>query len=155
MIIRDGSIIVDKKRTRKRNISKIRALSLCIFCLALLFLAGCNGQSKEDSLSNDEILAFIQTNIEQQNINVFTCSNCGEVSIICDCHKELGYPSDYCCECARKNFKICTICRKACAIDETQTIDGLVFCLDCMKNHGEDNPYYLNGDLYYFSDDQS
>ena len=116
----------------------------------MILLSGCKVQEQEKELSKDEKTAILYDILNDSNINIFSCSNCGDIAVTCTCHTEYGYPDDYCCKCARLNFLICKICDKAVPIDEIQILDENPFCTDCMEEHGEDNPVLVDGEWIYF-----
>lgn len=126
---------------------KIKLLAL-LAVFMLLLLSGCQTQEKE--LSQDEKMDILYDILDGSNTDIFVCYNCGELAVTCTCHTEYGYLGDYCCKCARLNFAICKICGNAAPVDEVQNLDGNLFCTDCMKKHGEDNPVLVDGELVYF-----
>lgn len=114
-----------------------------LLCICL-FLSGCGSTAYEEESS------YLKTKAESDNINAFTCSICGYTSAVCDCHKELGYPEDVCCTCSRLYYKICSICGEAYPLEDIHNENGFLFCENCAESHGKDNPFYIDGESFYF-----
>ena len=134
-----------------RNIKSTVGMMLSIAVL-LGICSSCAAIEAKKSIGIEEAVQIIQAETNQEKVQIFRCTNCGELTTICVCHEEIGYPSDFCCQCAEKNFRICTICGVAKANEECQKIDDYYFCEECMSTHSSaENPAYIDGEPFYFS----
>ena len=120
-----------------------------VFAAVLLLLSGC-GYTKEDLTEHEKMEQLIlDLNQQNEDLDAFICTSCGNVAVVCVCHDQYKFPEDMCCECARKNYKICSICGKAEAVDEIQKMDhDMQICSECIEERSNGEPFFYNGQFW-------
>lgn len=127
---------------------KRKFLFVC-FVFSIFVLVSC--QSEKENLTEYEKVEklILELNEQNESLNAFECSNCGNIAVVCECHYQYEFPEDMCCACARKNYAICSICGKAEAVDEIQKVDyDVQLCSECLEELSNGEPFFYDGQFW-------